>query len=286
MDAAELILNERGGLYHIGAKPGELAPTIITVGDPERVNLLKNYLDKVHFQIEQREFVTVTGEFDGQPLSIVSTGIGTDNIDIVFSEIDALFNIDLKSGTIKEKITPLRFIRLGTSGGLHPDIAVGDVVMSGYAVGLDALLHYYAHNTTVRIESLEAQVNQITRQTCYAVSGSSTLLNHFSSLGQKGITITCPGFYAPQGRNLRLQAAIPQYLGQLSEVQHEGLHVTNFEMETSGIYGMAALMGHHAISINGILANRERGEFAPDPQKVVESMIENAMNELSGLLNY
>jgi uridine phosphorylase len=256
------------------------------VGDPERISILKKYLDVVHFEIKHREFVTVTGEFAGQALSIVSTGIGTDNIDIVFSEIDALFNIHLETKTAKDEVTPLQFIRLGTSGGLHPDIAVGDVVLSGYAVGLDSLLHYYANNSTIRIESLEAQVNQITQLTSYAVPGSSSLLHHFSSLGQKGITITCPGFYAPQGRNLRLQAAIPQFLDQLSDVQHEGLSVTNFEMETSGIYGMAALMGHKAISINGVLANRQRGEFAPNPKKVVESMIEKAMGRISDLLNY
>lgn len=283
MDASELVLNDRGALYHIDLLPGELAETIITVGDPERVKMISDYLDKIHISRSHREFHMITGEINGQPLSIISTGIGTDNIDIVLSEIDAVFNIDLDEKQTKSQLTRLNFIRLGTSGALHPDIKIGDIVLSQYSVGLDNLLAFYPQRKELRIAELEKNVIQKVSYPNYAYEGDSSLLKHFQNLGKNGITFSCPGFYGPQGRSLRLEVATPNYLNELLGINHKGIPATNFEMETSAIYGLSKLLGHRSISISSILANRIHGTFSKDPAQCVREMIAQALERIGEL---
>ena len=283
MDGSELILNERGALYHIDVKPGEIASTIITVGDPERVNRIEKYFDTVHLKRHHREFLTMTGECNGTPLSVISTGIGTDNIDIALSEIDAVFNIDLKAKQPKSSFQPLTFIRLGTSGALHPDVAIGDLIISKYGVGLDNLLQYYSDEQGLRLSVLEKAVQERISLPNYAFEGDSDLVKHFTSVGRKGITFSCPGFYGPQGRRLRLQPKNSNFLADLQSISYKKTKATNFEMETSGIYGLSKLMGHRAISISAILANRSRGEFSSDPSKLVDKMLVTALGKIEDL---
>mgnify|MGYP006276180205 CR=1 FL=1 len=283
MDASELVLNERGGIYHIDVKPGELATRIITVGDPMRGKMIAHYFDKIHFSRSHREFTAVTGEFSGQLLSVISTGIGTDNIDIVLSEIDAVFNIDLQSKLEKTQKTTLQFIRLGTSGALHPDIQVGDIVLSKYSVGLDNLLDFYSIPSGSRLSALEEQVTDKISYPCYAFSGHQTMIEHFETIGKKGITFSCPGFYGPQGRSLRIPPKNTHFLRGLQSINYEGVIATNFEMETSAIYGLSSLMGHKAVSISTILANRIHGNFSRQPEKEVQQMIEKALENITGL---
>ncbi len=283
MDGSELILNERGALYHIDVKPGELASTIVTVGDPARVNMIEKYFDTVHFKRSHREFLTMTGECNGNPLSVISTGIGTDNIDIALSEIDAVFNIDLKAKQPKSSFHPLTFIRLGTSGALHPEVDLGDLIISKYGVGLDNLLHYYSDDQGLRLSELENAVKERISSPNYAFAGDSNLVHHFKSLGKLGITFSCPGFYGPQGRTMRLQPKNSNFLTNLQSISYKGIKATNFEMETSGIYGLSKLMGHRAISISAILANRTRGEFSSDPSKMVDQMLASALAKIGDL---
>ncbi|SRR6056297_500467 len=283
MDESELVLNDRGALYHIDILPGELAQTIITVGDPGRVEMIANHLDKVHLSRSHREFFTVTGEYDGQLLSVISTGIGTDNIDIVLSEIDASFNINLEQKLAKEKVTSLKFIRLGTSGALHPDIKIGDIVLSEFGVGLDNLLQFYPKNDQLRISALEKKVERKISHPSYAHAGDEDLLKHFNNLGKRGITFSCPGFYGPQGRSLRLKVSTPNFLNDLQTIKHQGVPATNFEMETSAIYGLSKLLGHQSISISTILANRIHGTFSDNPSTCVNGMIEKALTAIKTL---
>ncbi|NBB88357.1 MAG: phosphorylase, partial [Bacteroidetes bacterium] len=261
-------------------KPGELAETIITVGDPKRVEMLESKLDYIHLRRSHREFATVTGEYAGKNVSIISTGIGTDNIDIVLSEIDAVFNVDLQEKKAKSAIKPLTFIRLGTSGALHADISVGDIILSKYGVGLDNLLDFYSDTNKYRITDLERRVKKKTDLNSYAIASDPLLLSHFSKLGTPGITFSCPGFYGPQGRRLRMIPKNSNFLTAITGIEHNGTIAMNFEMETSGIYGLAQLMGHRALSISSILANRIRGEFSSDPKKEVENMIDQSLSKI------
>jgi len=273
---SELILNKDQSIYHLKLKPGEVATTIITVGDPQRVDLITNHFDSISISRINREFKTVTGSYKGLRLTVIATGIGTDNIDIVFNELDALFNIDFQTRQIKEDKTALRFIRIGTSGTLREDIPVDSYLISKYAVGLDGLLHYYKdeHTREKPLEDLLKQQEFV--DMAYAVSASEELLDLFSEIGLQGITLTAPGFYAPQSRQLRLE---PKYqISQLvSELNYKGINFTNLEMETAGIYGLAALLGHQAISLNALLANRITGEFSNKPSETVESLIKTVL---------
>lgn len=283
MDGSELILNERGAIYHIDLKPGELAKTILTVGDPERVKMISGYFDKIHLSRAHREFHTITGEYNGSLLSVISTGIGTDNIDIVLSEIDAIFNIDMDSKQPKEHFEQLSFIRLGTSGALHPEVRIGDLVLSKFSVGLDNLLHFYEQDPELRLEDLEKKVEQSIGYKTYAFGGNMELLSSFSAMGKEGITFSCPGFYGPQGRGLRLKPKVRHYLEKLQRIKFKDTSATNFEMETSGIYGLSQLMGHRALSISTILANRTQGTFSKKPAEHVKGLIEKTLETIARL---
>lgn len=275
--ASELILRDDGSIYHLGLVPGQVAEDIITVGDPDRVTTVAAHLDIIELDVQLREFRTVTGTRQGRRWTIISTGIGTDNIDIVFNEVDALFNVDLERRQIKQEHTALRFYRLGTSGTIREDIPVDSMIASAYAVDLGPMPHYYAGRIDEAGLSRQVQdvlVDHSIQHVPTSVTGSSTLLGRLPKDIRNGITFTAPGFYAPQGRSIRLRLASASYLDELSAVTYKGYASTNLEMETAGIYFLARMLGHEAISISAILANRKTGAFSTQAAKTVEEMIE------------
>jgi uridine phosphorylase len=286
--ASELILNSRGAVYHLNVSPGELADTVITVGDPDRVEQVSRYFDKVEGVYRHREFVTHTGYIGRKRLSVVSTGIGTDNIDIVLNELDALVNIDLGTRQIKKDLTRLKIIRLGTSGALQADIPVDGFVASSFGLGLDNLLPWYQLEHTTGEQSLLAAFReQVLLQPGvahpYLTSAADNLLSHFKEGFHTGITVTCPGFYAPQGRVLRGALSHPGLLEQLTAFQYEQHRITNFEMETAGIYGLGRVLDHHCLSISTIVANRILQEFSKDGAAAVQRMIERSLEIIAKL---
>ncbi|WP_298775749.1 nucleoside phosphorylase [uncultured Empedobacter sp.] len=285
--ASELVLNADGSIYHCNIKPEHLADTIITVGDPNRVEKVSRHFDTIEHITSKREIVTHTGMLNGKRLTVISTGMGTDNIDIVFSELDALANIDLETGEIKKDFRKLSFVRLGTSGALQEDIPVDSFVIGSHGLGLDGLLHYYVGSEAVMNKEIEdAFIKHVdwspNKARPYLVGGSETLLNKLASEKTiQGITSTACGFYGPQGRFLRLQPNPADINERLTSFNHNGLRISNFEMETSAIYGLAAMMGHEALSVNAIVANRILGEFSTDSYKTVDAMIEYSLERLT-----
>lgn len=283
---SELIINARGAIYHLDIKPEELARNIITVGDPDRVGEVSKYFDKVEIQRHHREFVTHTGNIGNKRISVVSTGIGTDNIDIVLNELDALVNIDFETRLVKKELTALNIIRVGTSGSLQADIPVDSFVASTHGLGLDNLLNYYRldHNeqenqllhSFVTHTQLHAQITNP-----YISLASGNLLKNFVEGFHHGITVTCPGFYGPQGRILRLGIKNPELIDRLTEFSFGQHRITNFEMETSGIYGLGKLLGHHCLSLSAIVANRVAKEFSKDSATTVDKLIKKALENIS-----
>ena len=283
---SELIINGRGGIYHLDVRPEELAHTIIVVGDPERVKKVSAHFDKIEYQLQHREFITHTGYVGSKRLSVISTGIGPDNIDIVFNELDALANIDFETRLIKEKLTKLNIIRFGTSGSLQADIPVDSFVASTHGLGLDNLLNFYSYQKTADDKEIAdafiAQTNlDIAITNPYAFSGSELLLQKFGEGFYKGITVTCPGFFGPQGRVLRLELASPGLVDKLTHFNFNNHRITNFEMETSAIYGLGKLMGHECMSVNAIIANRVAKEFSKDSNAAVEKLIVKSREALT-----
>jgi uridine phosphorylase len=280
--SSELILNARGAIYHLDVRPEEIAQTIITVGDPNRVETVSKHFDKVEFTCSHREFITHTGYIGNKRLTVVSTGIGTDNIDIVLHELDALANINFNTRTIKNTLSSLQIIRLGTSGCLQGDIDVDNVVVSTHAIGVDNLLNFYKHS--LNEEELELLQHFKTHTglhasitTPYIFSAAPSLLKHFTAGYKHGITVTCPGFYGPQGRVLRLGLQNPNFVDRLTDFSFGNHRISNFEMETSGIYGLGKLMGHQCLSISTIVANRVAKTFSKDGNAAVESMIKKSL---------
>ena len=279
---SELILNPDGSIYHLCLLPEQVAPTIITVGDQDRVSAVSMHFDRIDHVVSKREFLTHTGIYKGKPITVISTGIGTDNIDIVFNELDALFNIDFKNRTIKEKFQELTFIRIGTSGAIQEDIEVDSLLISSEAIGLDSLMAYYdfeynKKETLIR-DSFLNLVDDI--QFAYCAQASAHLLEKFGDPFLKGITITAPGFYGPQGRSLRLPLKNASFFNQIKAFNLQNNRITNLEMETAGIYGLARLLGHQAISCNALLANRSNGVFSSNPKKTVELLIEKVLQSI------
>jgi len=277
MSAADLILNPDGSIYHLGLQPGQLAPVILTVGDPDRVQQVARHFDRIEFEYQKREIKSLTGFYKGKRLSVVSTGMGTDNIDIVLNEIDALFNVDFKTRQPKSSTTQLTFIRLGTSGAIQPDLPLGSILASKYAVGVDALGAFYQYSAEqLPLNQAIARYFQQNFQNVmpYVVAASQPLFEKFKRIStEEGITITHPGFYGPQGRQARIPIAYPNWIAQLQNFDFEANRFTNFDMETAGIYLLASLMGHHALSFNALLANRVTGQFTDKPNLVVDQMI-------------
>lgn len=279
MKKSEIVIHEDGSIYHLKLKPGSVSTTIILVGDPARAHLIAGFFDEVIFRESNREINTFTGYFKGKKLSVLSTGMGTDNIEIVVNELDALFNIDFETRLPKEKLTSLNLIRVGTSGALQSDIPVKDThLASHYAIGLDGLAYFYEQGPFVMERELTSSfINQMDWDTDlpkpYAVKASSKLLSAFAGEWRQGITLTAPGFYAPQGRELRLKVADNTIIDRASQFKYNGFQVTNFEMETSALYLLSAMLGHHALTVCDIIANRVTGNFNHNHQSSMNNLI-------------
>ena len=284
---SELIINGRGAIYHLDLRPEELADTVIVVGDPDRVKKVSKHFDSIECQQQHREFITHTGFIGKKRLSVMSTGIGPDNIDIAINELDALVNIDFSTREIKPKLSKLNIIRFGTSGSLQADIPVDSFVASTHGLGLDNLLNYYAYEKDRDEQEMAKAFAEQTKLNPwvtipYAFKGSEMLLNKFGDDFYKGITVTCPGFYGPQGRILRLGVSSPGLVDRLTHFSFNNHRITNFEMETSAIYGLGRLLGHECLSVNAIVANRVVQQFSKDSNAAVERLIKTALEALTG----
>jgi uridine phosphorylase len=275
---SELIINPRGAIYHLDLRPEELAGTVITVGDPDRVKEISKHFDSIEVKAHHREFITHTGYIGKKRLSVLSSGIGPDNIDIVMNELDALANIDFKTRQVKSKLSSLNVIRLGTSGSLQADIPVDSFVASTHGLGIDNLLNFYRLEQNEEekqlIHSFVTHTQQHGQVSYPYVSGAAaSLIKHFVKGFHQGITVTCPGFYGPQGRILRLGLRNPDLVNRLTDFRFGQHRITNFEMETSAIYGLGKLMGHNCLALNAIVANRIAKDFSKDGKAAVEKMI-------------
>ena len=283
---SELILNPDGSVYHLNLKPENIAKTIILVGDQDRVEKVTSYFDTIEFSTQKREFKTQTGLYKGKCLSVISTGIGPDNIDIVLNEIDALFNIDLISRQPKANITSLDFIRIGTSGALQEDIPVDGFVLSTHGLDLNGMLHAYKLNgiTNETIEDAFIKHTQWhpDKSRPLIIENSKSLQLELDDVSlYKGITATAGGFYGPQGRVLRLALQDETLNHKMDSFKFKDYRITNLEMETSAIYGLSKLLGHRAVSLNAIIANRASGTFSKEPSKTIQNLIEYTLNKIT-----
>ena len=283
---SELIINKRGAIYHLNLRPEELADTVITVGDPDRVKEVSRHFDRIEHRLQHREFITHTGTIGKKRISVISTGIGPDNIDIVLNELDALVNIDLNTRCIRDTLTPLKIIRVGTSGSLQEDIPVDGFVASTHGIGLDNLMHFYrAHHNEEEKQLLHAfsthtQLHNHPSHP-YLFGGSPSLLKLFTKDVFHGITVTCPGFYGPQGRVLRMGLALPHLNDSLTKFSFGQHRITNFEMETAAIYGLGKILGHHCLSLSAIVANRVNMTFSENGEATVQKLIEHTLSVLA-----
>ncbi len=282
---SELILNKDGSVYHLNLHPHEIADHIINVGDPDRVAIVSSFFDHVEFKKQKREFITHTGVYKGKRITVLSTGIGTDNIDIVYNELDALVNIDLVKRLPREKLRSLNLIRIGTSGALQADIPVDSFVFSTFGIGLDGLLNFYRLRNTDEEKAIgdafrEHYPNLGIFPESY-IAGSSPVLKERLSAGMfKGITCSCSGFYAPQGRVLRGELSRPDMLDKLSSFQFKGHRITNFEMETGAMYGLSKILGHQCCSVNVIVANRMVQQYANKAEESMRQLIQLVLDRL------
>ncbi|HUZ60651.1 MAG TPA: nucleoside phosphorylase [Hanamia sp.] len=275
---SELIINPRGAIYHLNLKPDEIAQNIITVGDPERVKEISKYFDTIEVETKHREFVTHTGILGKKRISVVSTGIGPDNIDIVLNELDALVNIDFNTRTINNELKQLNIIRIGTSGSLQSDVPVDSFVASTHGLGIDNLMNFYLHENNEEEKQL---IHSFVTQTQlhngfgnpYISTASIRLLKHFVDGYHQGITVTCPGFYGPQGRILRLGISNPHLIDRLASFEFGQYRITNFEMETSAIYALGKALHHNCLSLSAIIANRVHKNFSKDAAALIEKLI-------------
>jgi uridine phosphorylase len=274
----ELITNKDGSIYHLNLIPGDISNKIIIVGDPGRVDMLASLMQDIRVRKENREFHTVTGSFENTEITVISSGIGTDNIDILVNELDALFNIDLNTGIVREEPVSLTFIRLGTSGGLRADIPAGSCVLTETAIGFDGLLHFYEGYEWILDTGLADYLADYlewpdTLSYPYAVNANKELIELFQNEDfKKGITISTPGFYAPQGRRLRLETFDNEINNKLADFSYRGRTISNYEMESSAIYGLSALLGHKALTICLVIGNRVTGEFVQDYKPLMSDL--------------
>ena len=284
---SELILTPEGKIYHLDLAPSQLAPTIITVGDPGRVEMVSKYFDTIETTAQHREFKTHTGIYKGKRISVISTGIGPDNIDIVFNELDALVNIDFEKRQVNRKLTSLDIIRIGTSGGLTPEIEVDSFVVSALGIGLDNVMHYYDKTDKIFNRDFAQSFIDHTQwnpdnSVPYAVEADKTLLKKFTSDRTiQGITITNVGFYGPQGRVLRAKLKDENLNEKLTSFRYKRKKITNLEMETATMYGMAKLLGHRAVSMNAIVANRASGSFSENASKTIDALIQYTLEKIA-----
>ena len=280
---SELILNEDGSVFHLHLLPEMVADTIIVVGDPNRVAKVSMYFDRIDYQISSRELITHTGELNGKRISVISSGMGTDNVELLMTELDALVNVNLKTRQVNKQLKRLNIIRIGTSGCLQPDIPLDSILVSKAGLGLDTLMAFYNwhHSNEAEVLFNKVQSNLDLPFKPYFAEASNRLMNHFSSLSAyEGITITCPGFYAPQGREVRLKPALNGFLDKLQKLDSSFGRFTNFEMETAGYYAMAKMLGHEMISFNALIANRAKQTFSAFPEKTVDDMIRKVLEKI------
>ncbi|WP_289030287.1 nucleoside phosphorylase [uncultured Algoriphagus sp.] len=275
--ASELIINPDGSIYHLHLKPEDLASLVFTVGDPDRVAQVSQYFDRIEIKKQKREFVTHTGYLRGQRVTVMSTGMGTDNIEILMTELDALVNVDLDNRIVKDEKTALKIVRLGTSGSMQANIPVGSLLASEIGIGMDTLMQFYPFLAE------DQSIAELIRQELglgflpYQASASSDLLGKLDKRFFRGVTLTCPGFYAPQGREVRLKPRFEDMISSLSSIESKGKRLTNFEMETAGYYAMGRLLGHEMLSLNAIVANRPKNEFDKNAAKTVDTLIHTAL---------
>jgi len=286
MKKTELITNADGSIFHLNLKPEDISDKIIIVGDPGRVEMLSKMLHDVRLRKENREFRTVTGSYENSEITITSSGIGTDNIDIVLNELDALVNIDLKTGEVKEEPKSLTIVRLGTSGAVRSDIPVGSCLMTETAIGFDGLIHFYhGYDWLLDTGLSDSLVDYLewpdTLSYPYAINANKELIELFSNEGfMRGITISAPGFYAPQGRRLRLETFDNEINDKLATFQYRGRTISNYEMESSAIYGLSGLLGHKALTICVIIGNRVTGEFVNDYKPIITELAEKVFRNI------
>ncbi|GGZ69155.1 nucleoside phosphorylase [Algibacter mikhailovii] len=283
---SELILNPDGSIYHLNLKPENISDTIILVGDQDRVSKVTKYFDSIEFETQKREFKTQTGLYKGKRLSVISTGIGPDNIDIVLNELDALVNIDFKTRQTKTKLTILNFVRIGTSGALQVEIPVDTFVLSTHGLDLNGMLHAYNINSIKSQEIEDAFIKQTnwspSKGRPIIIRGSQVLEKRLESeCTYKGLTATASGFYGPQGRVLRLPLQDEFLNSKMDAFSYKGMTISNFEMETSAIYGLAKLLNHEALSLNAIIANRASGTFSKRPSEVIDDLIKYVLKKLT-----
>lgn len=280
----DLILNDDGSVYHLSLLPKHLSDTIITVGDPGRVYRVSEHFDDIEFEMNKREFITHVGSYKGKRVTVISTGMGTDNIEIFMTELDALVNIDLKTREPKSRKKKLKIIRIGTSGALQEDIPLGSHLVTDYAVGLDNLMLFYNLEMDEFEKNIALDIQKKVNLPVlpYVVRGGQQLKNQFGEDMIEGNTVTTPGFYAPQGREVRVPIKYPRLLEDLNYYHNKSsdFWLTNFEMETAGYYAMARLLGHEVLSVNAIIANRVKNKFSKDPNKVVDSLIKKILERI------
>ena len=284
--ASQLVLNNEGAIYHLNLHPDQLADNVIMVGDPGRVDMIASFFDKIDVERQNRELVTRTGWFNGKRITVLSTGMGTDNLDIVMNELDALANIDLKTRIPKEEHRTLNLIRIGTCGALQPDIEPGNNVATRYAIGLDGLLYFYEkHKEVNEIAMRDAFIKQMDYPKDlpkpYVVEGSKALFDKLAEGYYQGVTATAPGFYGPQGRTLRMHLSYPENNSKIENFDYQGWRVCNFEMESSALYGLGKMMGHNCLTICVAIANRVTEKFTTDYHPYVRKLVENTLIRLS-----
>lgn len=287
IEPSELILNPDGSIFHLNLKSGQIAKDIILVGDPGRVKMVAGFFDEIEFEVQNREFTTITGKYNGKRLTVLSTGIGTDNIDIVLNELDALANIDLLKREIKSESTSLNIIRIGTSGALQADIPVNSFLISHKSIGFDGLINFYAHRETISDLPFETAFRKYTQwnpllASPYVVNCDENLFNKiYDNQFIKGITISAPGFYGPQGRELRLKPSDPGLNGKIESFRFNELKITNYEMECSAIYGLSRLMGHHALTVCLIIANRAIRTIGTDYKHEMKRLVKIILDKIT-----
>ena len=286
--ASQLVLNSEGAIYHLNLHPDQLADDVILVGDPGRVDMIAAFFEKIEVKSENREIITRTGYFNGKRITALSTGMGTDNLDIVINELDALANIDLETRMPKSEHRTLNLIRIGTCGALQPDIKVGETVATRYAIGLDGLLYFYEkHKEVNEIAMRDAFIEQMSYPTDlpkpYIVEGSKELYDRLAKGIYQGVTATAPGFYGPQGRTLRMQLAYPDNNRKIEAFNYQGWRVSNFEMESSALYGLGKMMGHNCLTICVAIANRVTEKFLSDYHPYIQRLIFDTLERIAGI---
>lgn len=285
---SELLINEDGSVYHLHVKPEQLADKIIVVGDPARVDLIASYFDDVECQIVSREFHTTTGTYRGKRISIISTGIGCDNVDIVLNEIDALANIDFQTRETKDRLHSFEIVRIGTCGGLQPDTPIGTYICSEVSIGFDGLLNFYqGRNAVCDLPMERALLNHLgwSGNMCcpapYAIHSDKELVERIARTDMKrGITVACGGFFGPQGRQLRIPLADPHQNEKIGSFEYDGLRITNYEMESSALAGLSRLLGHRATTVSLVIANRVAQEANTDYKKLMNNLIQMVLERI------